>query len=268
MADATKKVTNLNIDAVVESIHLGVRRAAVFLGLGLNAAAMPDFKKYQLAEITGLDFVPVQVSDDVVKEFKDEFAHWVLGNGLRELIESFAHALERLYEYCLMIEISRGKLLQGVAIKQFKDFKHAGLEDRLKKLSEDFHVVTDKATALVSISRARNCLVHRRGIVGEKEGTSGLNVSWWGFDIFGESPNGDVLEIPKPMPSDGIILNEGMALKIRHCERKRTFAFGSILRFKPVDVAEICQMVFLAGGDICKSFEEHCDGVGIRKITK
>ena len=56
---------NINLPAIKDIAVKGVRRTAVFMGLGINAANNPDFKQYQLADVTGLEFIE-PISDEKI----------------------------------------------------------------------------------------------------------------------------------------------------------------------------------------------------------
>ena len=47
-----------NIDHIIEPVAVGVRRAYVFLGLGLNAANDPSHVNYHLPVNFTLSFIP------------------------------------------------------------------------------------------------------------------------------------------------------------------------------------------------------------------
>jgi hypothetical protein len=87
----------LDIDQIKEIVLKGVRRVAAFLGLGLNAARDPDFKKYHLTDFAMFCVIPDNLSDNEISHIKEGFEKWVIVNGLRELVESFAIFLDRIH---------------------------------------------------------------------------------------------------------------------------------------------------------------------------
>src|SRR5688572_21249022 len=90
-----RETVNIDADQMAGIARVGVRRAAIFMGLGLHAAKRPDFNDYELSKLpfeageTGLpmDFVPRDAPKATVEQFKAEFATWITGCGLRELLE-------------------------------------------------------------------------------------------------------------------------------------------------------------------------------------
>lgn len=48
---------HIDLPAISNIVDKGVRRTAVFMGLGINAANNPDFKQYELAKFTDIEFI-------------------------------------------------------------------------------------------------------------------------------------------------------------------------------------------------------------------
>lgn len=160
---------NINLPAIMDIAVKGVRRTAVFMGLGINAANNPDFKEYQLADITGLQFVEPTSDEGTLTHLKTEFGRWVIGNGLRELIETFCVFLDEIHMVCLLIASNPNK--QPIPInelrRQSSKYRHLTFKSKLERLDSDFGVkFVQNPDFLLSINQARNCLTHRRGIVG------------------------------------------------------------------------------------------------------
>lgn len=93
----------INLDNILDVAIRGVRRAAVFMGLGVNAAMDTKFTNYQLTHLTKLQLVPT-VGPEVISHFKDEFKIWIEANGFRELVETFSNYMDALHQVCLVIK--------------------------------------------------------------------------------------------------------------------------------------------------------------------
>jgi len=110
---------------------LGVRRAAVFMGLGINAARDSRFREYELAHITGIELVPRGVEDKVVDKFKDEFQLWIIESGFRELLERFALFLDSIHYHSLLLATNHRKIPPKDAEKLNKNFEFKGVAAKL-----------------------------------------------------------------------------------------------------------------------------------------
>ena len=65
--------------------------------------------KYELTDISPIHLVPSNVPEETIAHFKTEFGRWVITNGLRELIETFALFLDRTHNACLFMAATRGR---------------------------------------------------------------------------------------------------------------------------------------------------------------
>jgi len=52
---------HIDIDTLLELALRGIRRASVFLGLGVNAAIDPEFKDYQLTNLSNIHIIPANL---------------------------------------------------------------------------------------------------------------------------------------------------------------------------------------------------------------
>jgi hypothetical protein len=158
---------NIDLDKLWEPAAVGLRRAYVFTGLGLNAAADDGLTNFHLPGLVKISFVPHEATPDQLREYKTEFGRWILGNGFRETIEAFAVSLDRVYEACLMTKMHTDRT--PVSLTGLKTFHHAGIETKLARLKAEFGIEASGSVYLIALNKARNCLTHRRGVVGERD---------------------------------------------------------------------------------------------------
>ena len=76
---------NINYDEILDTALKGVRRTVAFLGLGVNAAQDPEFRKYSLTGIAQIQLLPADLGTEAIEDIKTHFLTWVVGCGLREL---------------------------------------------------------------------------------------------------------------------------------------------------------------------------------------
>ncbi len=230
----------INFDKILEVALRGVRRASVFMGFGVNAAQDLQFTNYQLTHITKIQLVPDNVTPETLKHFKDEFKTWVEANGFRELVEAFSSFLDQLHQACIAIKGHSEKLaLQDVYERQ-KSFEMQGFPNKLNVLQTAFTVGPKHVEYLKSLNKARNCLTHRRGIVGPEDMDSGneFRVSWLGMDIYIETPSGEKHMLNDIQP--GLYLPEGGAVMAKMVERQRNYERGAPVLLSTRELAEIC----------------------------
>jgi len=259
---------NINLPAIQNIAITGVRRTAVFMGFGINAANNPDFRQYELAKITSLEFIEPISDEKTLTDFKTEFGRWIVGNGLRELIETFCVFLDEIHLVCLLVATSAGKISKDQFQTKNAGFRHYGLKDKLKHLNDDFGVATGQSDYLMSINQARNCLTHRRGIVGIEDCLNGkeLIVRWKGIDTYAETPSGERISL-FPMPGGGVLLAEGGKIMAAFPERTKMFPLRSLITFSPRDLSEICHFTLNQTNEVICAIEEHARNSGIPVTT-
>ena len=253
-----KNIT-IDIKKIQDIALLGVRRAAVFMGLGINAARDTRFREYELTHITGIELVPANVEAKVVDHFKNEFQLWIIESGFRELLERFALFLDSIHDHSLLLASNRGKISQENADKIHTKFEHAGIAEKLKQLEATFGMNFKHAHYLETLAQARNCLTHRLGIVGEKDCNTGdiFELRWQSIDILAEAPDRDEpinLSFPIKEP---IYFQEGATIKVEIIDRALRFEKGEKLAIAPKDLAEICHFAIIASHDVSKAMMDY-----------
>jgi len=259
---------NIDLRAIKNIAVKGVRRTAIFMGLGINASNDPDFKQYELVKFTSLEFIEPISDEKTLTHFKTEFERWIIANGLRELIETFCVFLDEIHLVCLLVTISSGQISKDQFQSQNTKFRHFGLKDKLKHLNDDFGVATGQSDYLMSINQARHCLTHRRGIVGSEDcfNEKELIVRWNGIDTYAETPSGERISL-FPIPAEGVILTEGSKVMVAFPERAKIFPILSLVTFSPRDLAEICHFTLNQTNEAIRSIEEYMRKSGV-PLTK
>ena len=128
-------VVNIDLDRIWNPIGVGIRRAYVFAGFGINAANDPNLIDYHLPGLMKLGFAPHSVDQDLLVEYKREFANWILGNALREVIESLEVCLGNVFEVAALAAQSKRK---PISRKLARDFNRSGASGRLRVLRKEF----------------------------------------------------------------------------------------------------------------------------------
>jgi hypothetical protein len=260
-----KKTIIINFAKIKEIALLGVRRTAVFMGLGINAALDENFRNFDLTKIIQLQFVPQDVDDKTIAHIKEEFGIWIISCGFRELIETFLVFLDEIHLASLHMAVSRGIISSEDAKKYGPAFPKKGIKDKLPILLNRFGIYPNNSDFIITINQARNCLTHRRGIVGVEDcyDKQKLEIKWIGFDIFLETPSGEIF-CTYPLPEEGIYLKDGGTAGIKFTERTLNFKIGEQLKLSPRNLAEICQFIILSTHEICANFLRYADSLGIK----
>lgn len=244
-----KKEINLNLDPIVRIAETGVKRASLFMGMGLNAVRDPNFRDYQLHKIpkiekhTSLPFemLPAEASSEQVEHFKSEFEIWIVGNGFRELLEHYALSLDKVHEVVLFVLLSKRKITETQATKDHETFRRRlGVPDKMNTLKKRFSIALSNSDNVESLYAARNCLTHDLGIVSSSRYNSreGLALSWRAFDLFAQ---GDVSGQKIPiLDLIGNVTTEEMSVFGQVVSRQKRFSANERLMLSRQDLWEIC----------------------------
>jgi hypothetical protein len=196
---------------------------------------------------------------------------WIEANGFRELVETFAVFLERVHVVCMIIKANKGGITNEDKDKNIKIYQRMGISDKLKILSDDFQVAPSRPSCIISLNKARNCLTHRRGVVGIEDLNSKqeLQVEWTGLDIFAETPDSERIML-LDIPPDGILLKHGGTVKAQFITRSKVFHLNELLRLSTRDIAEICWMFSLEAKETARTAIQYSRNMGITvlKTTK
>lgn len=228
--------------------HTGVRRAVLFMGLGLNATHRDDFNDYQLHKIPHLpgqtsvpmEFFPDDLPVERVNEFKKEFGMWIIACGMREIIEHYAMMLDQIYIHGLIVLKAKNKLSPEFdPEKRILKFQRAGLSDKFEELQKRFDIKIDGAADASQLYVARNALTHDLGMVTAARAPSGtLPVSWRGMDLTAVGVESGARQPVSELV--GKITTEEMRIEMSFSDRRKEFPVGTMIRLTHQDLWEIC----------------------------
>ncbi len=266
------EMTVIDIDAIANTAFVGINRAWIFMGMGVNCANDPGASDISLPDASHLRLLPDPLPETTLTEAKVEFGIWIVSNGLREAIETFEVFLERAYSAALSIEAWKaGALEQECDLvpfnKRAKAFSYLGAEKRLDCLSRDFELTTQYGSDIVTVQNVRNCLTHRLGIVRHEDvGSTGiLVVRWHALELFGVNPDGS--EFIPPLDSFPIEFPEGSPVSVRQAPRQRRFNLGERLVLSPGELKEICFTFRFAIDEIRAALVAYAQQMGVLDVT-
>lgn len=139
-----------------------------------------------------------------------------------------------------------------------------GVAAKLNQLEETFGMKFKHAHYLETLAKARNCLTHRLGIVGNKDCNNDkhLELKWQSIDLSIDTPDRDD-PIPFNFPiEEPIYLEKGGSLMMKFVERKRRFAKDQKLVASSKELAEICHFVIIASNDVLTAMNDYAKSIG------
>lgn len=259
---------NLNIASIVGRVSRTIEEVTrhVASSLAQTEKLKTELRAVQTKRVT------FQISSGL--EWTDEEARiawkqWILRNGFRDISEEISGVLEEAFGvlsfYKLLDEQSSGTTLSQADLvnraKEISKFHRLTLPDKIDLLKNEFSfsIPDEKVEQIKSINAARNCLSHRKGIVGEKDISSNgkLIATWLGTDFIIETDGKEILfEGP-------IYLENGGTLCMRLVSRSREFPLGTRIEFDEHQFAEIAWTMFNFAQAVAVELENHGKNRGI-----
>jgi hypothetical protein len=258
----------LDVDAIAKTAKVGINRAWLFLGWGLNCAARAKAGDLEVQDAGYLRLLPDEGLDTTLAEAKDEFGIWIVSNGLREAIETFDVFLGAVYQAALFVEAwaagTASRTDDASCGKRAAKFSQFGTEKRLTSLDNDFAIAAEYGSDIVSLRKARNCLTHRLGVVGHEDTGAGgqLTLRWHVFELYGQHPDGS--EFVACLDSLPVKFPEGSPVVLRHGLREHRYFLGERLVLSPAELKEICFAFLFVIDQVRLSFVSYAERMGVR----
>ena len=244
---------NIDCTAIAKIAHVGVKRTALFLGLGLNGVNQPGFKDYELRKLPkgeNLAAIPPDIiargaPDDAIERFKAGFSTWVTGCGLREMLEHYGLMLDHMHKYCLLVAQVRQfvDVLGDPEKLQFKFARRLGVPDKHEALKKRFQIEPTFASDVDALWSARNALSHGLGIVRVEDAAADgtLAIRWLAIEMNARGEEtGSVIPLGKLF---GVVTTEPMSIYIGTVKRERLYKVGDKVALSAQDVYEICMFM-------------------------
>lgn len=245
---------NIDLDHVLEALRRGVRRADVFMGVGLNAAELQPPVSHILApeKMFVIHLVKQELSDKEKAHVAEGFGKWVKANGLRELLESFSVYLHALY-VPLFVMLGRSGELGELASLTPPKFERLSIKHQVVKLSTILPIPADEIEIIASLNKARNCYAHRLGLVGKEDvhaTTRLFRLIWRAYQVQAVEPDGNVVIADELI---GYHFKNGARFELHMVERSKEFKVGDELLLSKSELKEICHCVLMFGQSLFQS---------------
>lgn len=187
--------------------------------------------------------IPVRLPPRPLKEIQAETERWVVTSALRDCIEEVSLFLEKTREMCAAISLFDGNEVSAerwndTVVRKAKPFHRKNFPQKVECLLQEYGSDILPATRefILTLNSARNCLVHRHGVVGTEDGGSGgtLTVKWKSFELHGRHPDGS--EFPLVVPQTLVAQTQ---VFMRYGTVERMFKLGDAISFTPADLSGI-----------------------------
>jgi len=249
--ERTELVVNVNLDALLGSLQREIQRVTNLVAVGLQSPVALDAAALAIrTDSIDYRFGSVQLwnSDN---DARADYENWVYGNGLRDVIESVSTFLESVREVLALWALGdrqkSGESLTGATwVAEMQDaakrFHRLGFPDKVEALRVAFDTSVDAVLNehVLSVNVARNCLVHRRGVVSERDlnRDNALVVAWRRIAVILQDEDGEhQLVLGKTLEKEARVV-------LRIEDSSKEFKLGERVVFTGVEFAEVCWSMF------------------------
>lgn len=211
-------------------------------------------------------FVPANGAQLPHEEARAEALDWLLRGFLRDAIEGTGLFLDECLGCCaFMLASSKGRMRGEEAERLLNVLPRVNhrlhLPQKLEKLQREFGVATRFDRHVLSLNRARTCVVHRLGTVTalDADANDVLTVIFQRADLVAVGQHtGAELRLEA-----GITVPEESMIEMRFVDHERTFAVGARLRLDAREIYDTIITLWRFGTAAALSVEGYGKSIGV-----
>ncbi|MDH4187749.1 MAG: hypothetical protein OEV08_12210 [Nitrospira sp.] len=213
-------------------------------------------------------FVPSNGAQLRHEDAKAEAQDWLLRGFLRDAIEGTGLFLDECLQVCEVMPVAAKGSAQGAEIHRLfhqlpRTNHRLHLPQKLEKLARQFDIATRFNANVLSLNKARTCVVHRLGTVSaldiDETGILRLSFQHAQFVARGQK-TGRELVIDRP----GIVTTEESMLDLRFIEIERLFQPGERVRLRTHELYDTIITLWRFGMAAAQAVEAYGRSLGIQ----
>lgn len=263
----------INLSGLLNELQLHLKKIVFLVSAGINTRGFINQEMLTLPTNNTIDFEGG--TDWHINDVQKMYLNWVISNGFRDIIEAVNRFLESTHEVLTIWKLverqKKGERIRGadwrnLLIEESKKFHRLGFPDKLEHFESAhfFFINHQNREKLLSINSARNCLVHRYGIVGKQDlGLKDfLEVLWLKMKFYFINEKGE----------KEIVLGESVVgpgeFTSRIVDTIKIFNLGQQVIFSAEEFAEIVVSIIFIGRDVYEKMKEYGTKNGLLSDVK
>ncbi len=256
---------SVNIAALQGNFLVDIQNLLDIITFAYLGQDLVSEEKYQ-SQLGFMSFHPASNRRLTFQEVKEKSTQWLLASFLTHCINAAGIFLDECRKICAIFKLGKdhisGQELNIVLGREWKKFHELGFPAKFKHLRDQYKVETPFEEHFLSLNQARNCLVHRQGIVSEKDidENGELIVKWRTMELVVTSPDGlqEIMEKPK-------VIESGGSLGYRFGDRERSFKVGQRIFLELDELYQSIVTLYFFATELVKSIERYGKDQGILK---
>jgi hypothetical protein len=196
---------------------------------------------------------------------REEFQEWVLESGLKTCVEAAHGFLESARDACTILAYGVGATASPSEwdkrrVAGSSAYHKKGLRQKIRRLEREYgaDLGCQLAGCVLSVNQARNCFVHRQGIVGTEEATTSdvLRVEWDALEVWTRGPQ--AARVDRLVGKVG----DKVDIEAKTVRRVKEVKIGDRLRFTPEEFAQITGTIVLFGNELVRGLRAYAASRG------
>jgi len=247
-APRTRQVQiNVDLNGLRRALHVRLSQTISVASALLRCSEWIDCREAYLP--VEIPFIIDQGNLLEIELLRKHSQEWILANAFRDAIEALTAPLEQAHEVLRIWKFleEHGRLVPAKNWLKFsqigtKQFHRSGLPEKLDTLARMGLELDEILRGHVqSINAARNCLVHRNGIIGASDinSFSSMKVSWRHLVMSKETADGDIKLRP------GSTVEKGEIIKLQMIDTFREFPLGEQIVLSAEEIQAALWTLFL-----------------------
>jgi hypothetical protein len=210
-----------------------------------------------------------------VEDAPVKFRQWVIANAFREVSDALDGILNEARRICTVWSFQgRGRIpvsefRRETEREQVRFARNEPTASKPSRLRERYGLVLSLEfdAYLAGMNGARNCIVHRRGIVGDEDlrGSAALVVSWLRTECVVKRDGTEHIFVPG---TEGAVGHGGEEVFIRQVRAEKRFERGATVAFTDEEFSAICMTVAIVGAILVKALSDHGCTKGVLGTTR
>ena len=225
----------INLPAALSKLERDLQQLVDLVSIGMTGIRKVEEAEYKVSPFASAQQLHSPLS---YPEVKDEYVSWVLRNAFTDAIDRVGEFLEQCRVlatfYSLGSATVSGEDWNRIWTAEREAFDRKGFPDKIKWLREKCGAVFQFEEHVLTLNQARNCLVHRLGLVSQRDTKEHelFTIKWHTLRIvIIDSVTGEETFVPQSEPTK----NES-TVNLRVGPVEKQFRIGERIRLSPEEL--------------------------------
>jgi hypothetical protein len=231
-----KPVTiTINLQASLAKLESQLQRLVDLVSIGVSGVQKVDEDEYKISPFAAAQ----QLAEPIpYSKAKEEYLYWSLKSAFTEAIDRIGEFLEECRVLAVLYRLGsttiNGDDWNRIRTTEREEFDRKSFPAKIEFLREQCGTNFQFEEHVLTLNQARNCLVHRLGVVSQKDskGKKLFTVKWHAIQVvLIDSVTGEETFVPQLTPTK----NES-TLNLRIGPIEKSFPVGDRLRLSPEEL--------------------------------